>query len=424
MTAKNDLALRNARARSKPFKLSVGGGLYLLVQTSGTKLWRLAYRFDGRQKLLSLGPYPNVSLVEAREARDAAKKLLAQGLDPSIERKAKRHAAKFSRQNTFNAIANELMAKFEKEGDAKATLKKKNWLLKLVAGELGSLPISEIRAPQILETLRKIESRGRYETAGRAKSTIGSVFRYAIATGRADRDPTADLRGALITPTVVHRSAIVEPRAIGALLRAIDGFDGEATTLAALQLAPLLFVRPGELRKAEWGEFNLGDAVWRIPAGKMKMRREHRVPLAKQSLSILTSLKEITGGTRYLFPSVRSIHRPISENTLNAALRRLGYTKDEMTVHGFRSMASTRLNESGKFNPDAIERQLAHQEENKVRAAYTYAAEFWAERIRMMQFWADYLDDLRNAGTMHERTDIARNPGTDVHEDHRTRMQA
>jgi integrase len=396
MAASKDLALRNAKPRNKPYKMSVGGGLYLLVQSSGVKLWRLAYRFDGKQKLLSFGPYPSLSLAEAREARDAAKKLLAQGLDPSAERKSQRRAAKVSRQNTFDAVANELMAKFEKEGDARATLKKKKWLLKLIAGELGSRPISEIRAPEILETLRKIERRGRYETAGRARSTIGSVFRFAIATGRADRDPTVDLRGALITPTVVHRSAIVEPRAIGALLRAMDGFDGEPTTLAALRLAPLLFVRPGELRGAEWTEFNLGEAVWRISANKMKMRREHRVPLAKQSLAILLQLKEITGGSSYLFPSIRSVHRPISENTLNAALRRLGYTKDEMTVHGFRSMASTRLNESGKFNPDAIERQLAHQEENKVRAAYTHAAEFWAERVRMMQFWADYLDELKS----------------------------
>jgi integrase len=395
MPARNDTAFRNAKPREKPFKLSDGGGLYLLVQPNAAKLWRLAYRFDGRQKLLALGVYPATSLAEARAKRDAAKKFLAEGSDPSVERKSERRAAKLSRRNTFKAVAQELMEKFEKEGDAKATLKKKKWLLDFAIAELGSRPIAEIKAPELLDALRKIEKRGRFETAGRVRSTAGAVFRYAIATGRAERDPSGDLRGALITPTVTHRATIVEPSAIGALLRAIDDFDGQPTTRAALRLAPLLFVRPGELRKAEWTEFNFHDAEWRIPAKKMKMGREHRVPLAKQSLVILRELKELTGGCKYLFPSVRSWHRPMSENTLNAALRRLGYAKEEMTTHGFRAMASTRLNETGKFNPDAIERQLAHQEENKVRAAYTHGAEFWLERVRLMTFWADYLDELR-----------------------------
>jgi integrase len=398
MPARSDVAFRSAKPRQKPFKLSDGGGLYLLVQPNAAKLWRLAYRFDGKQKLLALGPYPVTSLSDARAKRDEAKKLLAQGSDPSVERKAERGAARLSRRNTFAAVAEELFDKWKAEGDAATTLKKKKWLLGFANAELGNRPIAEIKAPELLDALRKIEKRGRYETASRVRSTAGAVFRYAIATGRAERDPSADLRGALVTPTVTHRATIVEPGQIGALLRAIDGFEGQPTTRIALQLAPLLFARPGELRTAEWIEFNIPEAVWRIPARKMKMRREHRVPLARQSLALLRELKDITGNSKFLFPSVRSWHRPISENTLNAALRRLGYDKTEMTTHGFRAIASTRLNENGKWNRDAIERQLAHQEEDKVRGAYIHAAEYWAERVRMMTAWADYLDELRNHG--------------------------
>jgi integrase len=398
MPARNDVAFRSAKPREKPFKLSDGGGLFLLVQPNATKLWRLAYRFDGKQKLLALGQYPIISLADARIRRDAAKKLLSDGVDPSIERKAERRTAQMSRRNTFKAVAEELMEKFEAEGDALATLKKKQWLLDFANTEFGNRPIAEIKAPEILDALRKIEKRGRHETATRVRSTIGAVFRYAIATGRAERDPSADLRGALITPTVTHRATIVEPNSVGALLRAIDGFEGQPTTRYALQLAPLVFVRPGELRKAEWTEFNVDDAEWRIPGAKMKMRRPHRVPLAPQALAILHELREITGGSKYLFPSVRSWHRPISENTLNAALRRLGYDKSELTVHGLRSTASSLLNESGKWNADAIERQLAHQEQDEVRGAYMHAAEFWQERVRMMKWWASHLDELRECG--------------------------
>jgi integrase len=398
MPARSDVAFRSAKPRQKPFKLSDGGGLYLLVQPNAAKLWRLAYRFDGKQKLLALGPYPVTSLSDARAKRDEAKKLLAQGSDPSVERKAERGTARLSRRNTFAAVAEELFDKWKAEGDAVTTLKKKKWLLGFANAELGNRPIAEIKAPELLDALRKIEKRGRYETAGRVRSTAGAVFRYAIATGRAERDPSADLRGALITPTVTHRATIVEPGQIGALLRAIDGFEGQPATRIALQLAPLLFARPGELRTAEWAEFNIPEAVWRIPARKMKMRREHRVPLARQSLALLRELRDVSGNSKFLFPSVRSWHRPMSENTLNAALRRLGYDQTEMTTHGFRSMASTRLNETGKWNRDAIERQLAHQEEDKVRGAYTHAAEYWAERVHMMTAWANYLDELRSHG--------------------------
>jgi integrase len=398
MPSKTDAYFRHLKPAEKDYKRSDEGGLFMLVTRTGSMLWRFGYRYDGKQKLLAIGPYPIISLVDARARRDDAKRLLVEGVDPSVERKAKRRQARIARANTFEAVAKELMEKFEAEGDAPTTLKKKQWLLDFANKEFGKRPIAELKAPEILEALRKVEKRGRHETATRMRSTVGAVFRFAIATGRAERDPTGDLRGALITPKVTHRATIVEPHAVGALLRAIDGFEGQAVTRYALRLAPLMFVRPGELRKAEWTEFNMASAEWRIPAAKMKMRRLHRVPLAPQTLAILEELRELTGGSKLLFPSVRSWHRPISDNTLNAALRRLGYDKTEITVHGLRSTASVLLNESGKWHADAIERQLAHQETNEIRGAYTHAAEFWQERVRMMQWWADELDRIKELG--------------------------
>jgi integrase len=396
-----DVAVRNAKPAPRPRKLSDGGGLHVLIQPTGSKLWRLAYRLAGKQKTLAIGVYPTVSLEEARHHRDDAKKLLARSIDPSVQRRADRHAG---RQGTFRAVAEEVIAKQEREGRAQATLTKKRWLLEFAFPAFGDRPVAEITARELLALLREIEDRGLYETARRLRSTCGMVFRYAIATGRAERDPSMDLRGALTTPPVNHRATIVDPAGIGALLRAIDGFDGQPTTQAALRLAPYLFVRPGELRQAEWAEFDLDGAVWSIPAKKMKMRRSHRVPLARQSLAILRGLHEITGKGRWLFPSVRISTRSMSENTLNAALRRLGYGTEEMCVHGFRGMASTRLNEMGGWSPDAIERQLAHQEANALRRTYTHNAEFWPERVRMMQAWADYLDGLREGGRVPPMT--------------------
>jgi integrase len=390
-----DTTVRNAKATSRPQKLSDGGGLHVLIQPTGSKLWRLAYRFAGKQKTLALGAYPAVSLEEARRQRDEAKKLLARSMDPSVQRKAEKHAGK---EGTFRVVAEEVIAKQEREGRAHATLSKRRWLLDFAFPAFGDRPVAEITARELLALLREIEGRGLYETARRLRSTCGMVFRYAIATGRAERDPSMDLRGALTTAPVNHRATVVDPVAIGALLRAIDGFDGQPTTHAALRLAPYVFVRPGELRQAEWREFDLDGTVWSIPAEKMKMRRPHRVPLARQPLTILRKLQEITGNGRWLFPSVRTFARPISENTLNAALRRIGYSSEEMCIHGFRSMASPRLNEMSRWNPDAIERQLAHQEANSVRRAYTHRAEFWTERVQMMQAWADYLDGLKAGG--------------------------
>jgi integrase len=389
-----DTRIRNAKPRTRPYKMSDAFGLYLLVQPHGSKLWRQAYRYDSKQKTLALGAYPFVTLAQARSGRDDARKLIAQGVDPSAQRKTEKRVAKAATEDTFRAVAEELVAKLERERRAPATIVKKRWLLSLVYPALADRPVAEINARELLALLREVDDRGLYETAKRLRSTCGMVFRFAIATGRADRDPSGDLRGALTSHCVNHRAAIVDPAGIAALLRAIDGFSGQATVKAALRLAPLVFVRPGELRWAEWQEVDLAAAVWSIPKEKMKMRRPHRVPLAKQSLAVLRELKDVTGAGRFLFPSIRTDERPISENTLNAALRRLGYGPEEMTSHGFRSMAATRLNEMG-WNPDAIERQLAHQEANAVRRAYTHATEYWSERVKMMQAWADYLDDLR-----------------------------
>jgi integrase len=394
----NDTRVRNAKGGHRPIKLSDSGGLYLLITPNGSKLWRLAYRFGGKQKTLALSIYPTTTLKQARERRDAAKRLLTDNIDPSIQRRIDKQIA--TNGNTFRAVAGELLEKLEREGLAQVTLAKKRWLLDFAYSSIGDRPIDKITAPELLSVLRRVEARGRYETARRLRSTCGMVFRYAIATGRAERDVSIDLRGALTTPKVTHRATIIDPAGIGALLRAIDGYDGLLVTKLALRLAPLVFVRPGELRQAEWAELDLEGSVWRISASKMKMRRPHRVPLSRQAVAIIRDLQAISGGGRWLLPSVRTTARPMSENTLNAALRRLGYSSDQMTAHGFRAMASTRLNEMGRWNPDAIERQLGHQEADEVRRAYMHAAEFWSERVRMMQAWADYLDELRDVGNI------------------------
>ncbi len=387
-----DTTLRNAKPKEVLYKLFDGGGLHLLVHPNGGRYWRMDYRSNGKRGTLALGVYPTVSLAEARAKRDKVKKQIAAGINPGAQRKLDRLASTISSKNTFRAVAEEWLAKRTREGRAEVTLSKSKWLLALAYPVLGNRPITEIGPPELLNMLRRVEARGRYETARRLRSTCGQVFRYAIATGLAERDPSADLRGALTVPIVKHRPAITEPKVIGAMLRAIDGYDGHAVTLAALRLAPLVFVRPGELRSAEWSEIDFDGAEWKIPAGKMKMRRPHRVPLSRQALAILRDLQSLTGGGQFLFPSLRSSLRPMSENTLNGALRRLGYSKDEATTHGFRATAAVCLNEMSRWNPDAIERQLAHQESNAVRRAYTHAAEYWSERCEMMQVWADQLD--------------------------------
>jgi integrase len=415
--ALSDLGAKNAKPRPAPYKLTDSGGLYLLVQPPGGKLWRLDYRFLGKRKTLALGKYPAIGLADARRARDAAKDLLEKGTDPAAKRKTDKLVAKFGAGNSFRFVADEYVAKMERERRAEVTVAKARWLLAIAYQRIGDRPIGEITAPELLTVLRILEARGNYESAKRLRSLCGRVFRYAIATGVAARDPSADLKGAITTPTVAHRAAIIDPAGIGALLRAIDSYQGMPVTKAALQLAPLLFVRPGELRHAQWDEFDLAGAVWTIAAAKMKMKRPHIVPLARQTLVILNRLRPLTGDGTYLFPSARTLMRPISENTVNAALRRLGYSEDEMTGHGFRSMASTRLNEMGNWKSDAIERQLAHGERDQIRAAYNHA-QYLPERIVMMQAWADYLDALKAtvniapAPTATQSDDLRQSPPT------------
>jgi integrase len=390
-----DTAARKAAPRDKPYKLADGGGMYLEVMPTGSKYWRLKYRVAGREKRLALGIYPTVSLAQARQRREDARRQLAEGVDPGAARqeakRAQRKAAVVA-GDTFEVVAREWLAR---QDIAEITVGKNRWIFEtFLYPEIGHRPINEITSRELLDALRKIEASGRVETANRAKIKAGQVFRYAIVEGKAETDPTASLRGALKLPKPKHHAAITDPAKVGELLRAIDGYTGQLTTLAALRLAPLVFVRPGELRHAEWIEFDLDGAMWRIPGERMKMKAAHLVPLSTQAVDILRELQALTGSGRYVFPSLRSSSRPMSENTVNAALRRLGYGKDEMTGHGFRSIAATRLNEMG-WNPDAIERQLAHAESNKVREAYTHAAQYLEERRRMMQAWADYLGGLR-----------------------------
>ena len=386
-----------AKSREKAFKLSDGGGLFLLVNPTGSKLWRMAYRFAGKEKLLSIGAFPAVSLLAARVAREAAKARIKAGVDPSAQKRLDKLATVQAAANTFEAIARELLDKKRREGKAETTLGKLDWLLGLALPALGLRPITEITAPEVLMALRKVEARGKLETAHRHRALIGEVFRYAVATGRTESDPTGALRGALASPVVKHRPAIIEPRAFGGLLRAISAYEGMPETQAALGLIPLTFARPGELRSAEWSAIDFEAAVWVIPAEKMKMRRPHRIPLSSQSLAILRSLHAMTGDGKFLFPSVRTPTRCMSENTINAALRRMGIRKDEMCGHGFRSSASSILNESGIWNADAVEAQLSHIENNAVRRAYA-RADYWDERVRMMAWWADKCDELRRGG--------------------------
>jgi integrase len=390
-----DTAIRNAKAQSVVQKLSDGGGLQLWINPNGSKLWCLAYRFAEKQKKLSIGAYPAISLSAARDEREASKSLLASGIDPGQQKRLNQLALAANRANTFELIAAELLAKKRREGKASNTIGKREWLYSLAGEAFGKRPITEITAPEVLAALRKVESKGLHETARRMRSSIGEVFRYAIATARATADPTFALRGALTVPKVKHRAAITDPKELGALLRAIDGFKGQPTTIAALNLMALLFPRPGELRLAEWKEFDLANALWTIPATRTKMRREHRVPLPRQALAILQSLYPITGHAALVFPGLQGHLKPISENTLNLALRRLGYSQDEATAHGFRATASSLLNESGRFPIDVIERALAHQDADAVRRAYA-RGEHWQERVTMAQWWADHLDTLRD----------------------------
>ena len=387
-----DTAIRSAKPRDKPYKLADERGMFLLVQPTGGKWWRLKYRIDGREKSLSLGVYPDVPLKLARRRRDEARARLADGIDPSAERAARRR----QRADTFEAVAREWYGTKSPTwapSHAKSVLSRlENWCFPWI----GKSPIAGLSAVDVLGVLRRVEERGAIETAHRVRNYCSQVLRYAVVTGRAERDVAADLKGALRSPVKHHHAAITNPIKLGALLRAIEAFDGTYPVRYALAITPYVFVRPGELRRMEWKEIDWSAGLWAIPATKMKMRSDHMVPLARQVLSILRDLEPLTGTGQFVFPSNRSRSKPMSENTVTAALRRLGYSKEEVTAHGFRATARTLLDEVLGERPDFIEHQLAHAVRDPNGRAYNRTAHL-DERRRMMQVWADYLDGLRAA---------------------------
>jgi integrase len=382
----SDRQINHLKAGASPLKFSDGGGLHIFVTPQGSKLWRLAFRYDGKQKLLSLGPYPAISLGAARAKRDAAKTLLANGIDPSAQAKIEKVNAQTANANTFELVALEMLAKDEREGKAVTTVTKKRWLLSLVTSAIGNRPIGEISAAEILIPLRKVEGLGNFETAKRLRAFIGQVCRYAIATTRAVNDPTYGLKGALTAPKVKHMAAVTDWTEYSSLIRAIWSYTGSPESRAALKLMALLYPRPGELRMAEWREFDLDAGTWTIPAERTKMRRAHKKPLPSLAIEILQELQNHSGNRRLVFPATTNAERPLSENTMNAALRRMGFTKDEATSHGFRASASTLLNESGLWSADAIEAELAHAGADEIRRAY-HRATYWDERVRMADWW-------------------------------------
>ena len=395
--ALSDLKVKGAKAQSKPYKLTDGRGLYLLIQANGAKLWRFNYRFSGKQKTLALGGYPDVPLAAARKKLDKAREQIANGEDPAATKQANKATSVAESIDSFEAVMREWFEKFMADKAKSHSSKIMSRFERDLFPWIGSRPIAQIQPQELLKVLRRTEKRGTLETAHRELQNCGQVFRYGVATGRCPSDPSRDLKGALAPWRPKHYPTITDSKAIGELLRAMDSYDGAQITAYALRLAPLLFVRPGELRRAEWSEIDFDKAEWRIPAAKMKARVIHIVPLSTQAIGLIRELQKLTGKKKYLFHSVRSVLEPMSENTINAALRRLDYSKEQITGHGFRSMASTILNEQG-WNRDAIERQLAHGERNQVRAAYNYA-EFMPDRRKMMQAWADYLDTLREAAS-------------------------
>lgn len=386
--------VRAARAHEKQYKLFDRRGLYLLVHPNGGKYWRFKYRFGGKEKVLALGTYPEITLADARDRREDARRDVAKGVDPGVQRKAYRESVAQGRRDSFEAIARE----WHRRNQSKWTSRHADRVLARLKNEvfpwLGSEPISEIEAPALLRCLRRTEDRGAVYTAHRVRSLCSQVFRYAIVTSRASRDPAADLVGALKPHKTKHYATITDPRQIGALLRAIDGYHGTFVVRSALKLAPLVFMRPGNLRSARWSEIDFQSAEWRVPVERMKSDRQHIVPLSRQALAILRDLHPKTSGEGdFVFPNRDHRDSCMSENTINGALHRLGYSKEDLTGHGLRHMASTMLHERG-WASEAIERQLAHVDQNKTRGVYNYA-EYLDERRVMMQSWADFLDELR-----------------------------
>ena len=392
----SEFTIRKAKPKDRAYRLSDGGGLHLLIQTNGSKLWQMRYRHLGKENVLSFGQYPLVTLAEARKKRDDAKKQMIGGTDPAEQRRLDRIAAETAARRTFGLLADEYLQRMMDRGAAQGTITKTTWLLKDLASPLSDRPIKDIHPAEILNVLQLVEKSGRRETARRLRGVIGSVFKYAIVTLRAETDPTLPLHGALLPPKVVGRAAITDEAEFGKLLKAIDDYDGWPTIRSALQFLALTCVRPGEVRRAMRSEFDRGKAIWRIPAERMKMRQPHDVPLSRQALQVLEEVWPLTEASGLVFPSIRSPDRPLSENALNSALRRMGYSKDEVTAHGFRASASTILNNRG-FVPDVIEAVLAHQDANAIRRAYNRAS-YWEQRVALMQEWADLLDGLRATG--------------------------
>ncbi len=387
------LKVENAKPKAKRYALADGSGLHLLVTTNGKRLWRFRYRFAGKANMLSFGLFPDVSLASARAKRDEARTMLADGKDPSQQKKLDKLAAAAAANNTFGGIAEEWLEGREENGAAATTMVKNRWMLHALAAPLSKRPIAEITAAEILAVLKKVEKSGRRETARKLRGMVGTVFRYAVATLRAPTDPTYSLKGALSAPIVTHRPAITDERQLGALMSSIEEYDGWPTLRAAIHFLALTMTRPGEVRFMRRNEIVWPKSTWTIPAERMKMRRPHDVPLSPQALAVLREVWDLSQGNGLVFASIRSPLRPLSENAMNSALRRMGYTKEQMCAHGFRSSASTVLNERG-YNPDVIEVALAHLDDDEVRRAYN-RAKYWKERVKLLQDWSNLLDQFK-----------------------------
>lgn len=394
ITQLSDIQVKTAKPNKGAYKLADGGGLYLLVSPTGGKLWRMDYRFDAKRKTVSFGAYPTISLADARQRREEAKRLLANGVDPSEMKKAQKAAKVELTENCFEVVAREWIIKFSCKWSQVHTATILERMERDVFPYLGSKSVAEIKPPELLAVLRRIESRGALDTAHRIRNHCGQVFRYAVASGKAERDPSRDLQGALPPVKFGHRAAFTDPKDLAPLLRAVEEYKGSFVVKCAMKLLPMLFTRPGELRSMEWTELDFDAEQWNIPAEKMKMKQAHIVPLPKQALHVLDELKPLTGHSKYVFPCHRTPLRCMSDNAINAALRRMGFEKSEVTAHGFRATARTMLHEILQFSPDAIEAQLAHAVPDRLGQAYN-RTQHLAERRRMLGVWADYLDGLK-----------------------------
>lgn len=388
----SDTAVKNAKSADKQYKMMDDLGLYLLVKPNGSKLWRMDYQFASKRNTLSFGPYPATKLAEARKKRDTAREALARGEDPGIVRKLEKVVQATNAANTFAVVAEEYLAKLRLANRAAQTMTKNEWLLKTHAADIQNRPIGDIKPIEILAILQRLEKRGNLETATRLRSTMSAVFRLAVSTMRAERDPTQDLKGAISSPVVVSHAAITDEKKFGALMASIEEHDGWPTVRYALKFIAITAKRPGEVRLAEWTEFDLAKRTWTIPAERTKMRKEDEVPLSRQAMEILEEVRGITDRDKFVFASLRSSKKALSENAMNSALKRMGYATEEHVAHGFRSSFSTIMNERG-HDPEVIEQALAHQD-GSVRGIYN-RARYWERRVELMQYWADLVDSLR-----------------------------